>query len=112
MAGTVYLDIDETVQLVQMPLRRLPISVQEKVAAELRRLEALDVIAPITEPTPWVSDQLVITKVNGDIRISIDPTTLNRALKRPTYYMSTVGDALPLLSGVNVFSSVDMKDGF
>lgn len=112
MAGTVHLDIDETVLPVQMPLRRLPIGVKEKVAAELRRLEALDVIAPVTEPTPWVSALLVITKANGDIRICIDPTPLNRALKRPTYYMSTVDDVLPKLAGVKVFSSADMKDGF
>jgi hypothetical protein len=112
MAGTVHLDIDETVPPVQMPLRRLPIGVKEKVAAELRRLEALDVIAPVTEPTPWVSALLVVTKANGDIRVCIDPSPLNRALKRPTYYMSTVDDVLPKLAGVKVFSSADMKDGF
>ena len=112
MAGTVHLDIDETVPPVQMPLRRLAISIKEKVAAELRRLEALDVIAPTTEPTPWVSALLDVTKANGDIRICIDPTPLNRALKRPTYYMSTIDDVQPKLSGVEVFSSADMKDGF
>ena len=112
MAGTVHLDVDETVAAVQMPLRRLPIGIKDKVAAELRRLEALDVIAPITEPTPWVSALLVVTKANGGIRLCIDPTPLNRALKRPTYYMSTVDDVLPKLAGVKVFSSADMKDGF
>lgn len=112
MAGNVHLDIDDTVPPVQLPLRRLAIGVKDKVAAELRRLQTLDVIAPVTEPTPWVSALLVAAKANGGIRVCIDPTPLNRALKRPTYYMSTVDDVLPKLAGVKVFSSADLKDGF
>ena len=98
MAGTVHLDFDESVPPVQMPLRRLPVGIKEKVAAELRRLEALDVIAPVTEPTPWVSALLAVKKPNNDIRLCIDPYLLNRALKRPTYHMSTVDDVLPRMT--------------
>jgi len=65
-----------------MPLRRLPIGIRDKVAAELQRLEASGIIEPVTEPTPWVSTLLVVAKPDGRIRICIDPKPLNKALKR------------------------------
>ena len=38
--GVVHLEVDEAVQPVQMPLRRVPIGIREKVESELQRLEA------------------------------------------------------------------------
>jgi len=76
--GDVHLEIDNTVQPVQMPLRRLPIGVRDKVAAELQRLEDSGIISPVTEPTSWVLPLLVVAKANGGVRICIDPKkTLN-----------------------------------
>ena len=50
MDGDVHLEVDSTVTPVQMPLRRLPIGVRDKVAAELQRLEEAGIIAPVSEP--------------------------------------------------------------
>lgn len=50
LEGDVHIRIDDTVRPVQMPLRRLPIAVREKVRSELRRLTANGIIAPISEP--------------------------------------------------------------
>jgi hypothetical protein len=111
-AGTVHFDIDDTVPPVQTPLRRLPFGIRDKVAAELRRLETLGIIAPVTEPTKWVSALLVTMKANGDVRLCMDPKPLNRALKRVPHCMPTLTDVLPKLSKVKVMSSVDAKDGF
>jgi len=110
--GEVHLDIDTSVPPVQMPLRRLPIGVRDKVAAELQRLEECGVIAPVTEPTSWVSALLVVTKPDGRVRTVIDPKPLNKALKRAHYCMPTIDDVLPKLAGAKMFSTVDAKDGF
>ena len=85
MDGDVHLDIDPTVPPVQMHLRRLPIGVRDKVAAELQRLEANGIIAPVTEPTACDSALLVVAKPDGRIRLCIDPKPLNKALKRTPY---------------------------
>jgi hypothetical protein len=65
LEGDVHLDIDPKVQPVQMPLRRLPVGIRDKVAAELQRLEATGIIEPVTEPTPWVSALLLVAKPDG-----------------------------------------------
>ena len=110
--GDVHLETDMTVPPIQMPLRRLPIGVKDKVAAELQRLEEIGVITPVTEPSSWVSALLVVAKPDGRIRICIDPKPLNRALKRAHYRMPTIDDILPQLAGAKIFSTVDAKDGF
>ena len=112
LKGEVHFEIDESVQPVQMPLRRLPLGVRDKVAAELERLEREKIIAPVTEPSPWVSALLVVAKQDGRIRLCIDPKPLNKALKRAQYYMPTIDDVLPMLAGAKVFSTVNAKDGF
>ena len=67
---------------VKMPLRRLPIAVKDKVKAELDELTRNDIIAPVNEPSKWISALLVVAKPNG-VRICIDPKlTLNTELLR------------------------------
>ena len=112
LKGDVCLEVDPLVPPVRMPLRRLPVAVRDQIETELQRLTADNIIAPITEPTPWVSALLVVTKSNGGLRICIDPKPLNKALKRCTYYMPTIDDILPKLAGVKVFSTVDIKHAF
>jgi hypothetical protein len=76
----VHLDTDKTMPPVQVPLRRLLISVREEVAAELQRLESNGFIAPVAEPTPWVSALLGVAKPDGCIRLCNDPKPVNVAL--------------------------------
>src|SRR6218665_1131265 len=76
LQGDVHLQVNEKVPPVQMPLRRLPLGVRDKVDAELRRLEDLGVIESVSEPSPWISALLVVAKPDGRIRICIDPKPL------------------------------------
>lgn len=111
--GEVHLEVDPNVPLVQMPLRRLPVALRDQVKTELDKLVANDVIAPVTEPTSWVSALLVVQKAEGKgVRICVDPKFLNQALQRSTYYMQTIDDILPKLANVKVMSTVDMRQAF
>ena len=113
MSGEVHLEVDPKVPPVQMPLRRLPIALRNQVKAELDKLVDNGVITPVTEPTKWVSALLVVQKPDGQgVRICVDPTFLNRALVRGTYYMQTIDDILPKLTNVKVISTVDIKHAF
>ena len=40
----------------------------------------IGVLAPVEEPTEWVSQMAVVKKPDGSLRICIDPQTLNEAL--------------------------------
>jgi hypothetical protein len=112
LEGDVHLDVDTEVVPVQMPLRRLPVALRDRVEAELRQMVKDDVITPVSTPTPWVSALLVVAKPQNGIRICIDPTPLNRALQRSVYYMPNIDDILPKLSNAKVFSSVDAQSAF
>jgi hypothetical protein len=110
MEGDVHLEVDPNVKPVQMPLRRLPVAIRDSIESELKLLVKDGVIASVTEPTPWVSALLAVTKPNGQgVRICIDPTPLNRALIRSTHYIPSLDDVLPRLADVKVFSTMDIK---
>jgi hypothetical protein len=68
LEGDVHFEVDDTVPAIQVPLRRLPIAVRDKVEAELKRLEANGIIAKVglTEPIEWVSALLAVAKPNGE----------------------------------------------
>ena len=110
--GEVHLEVDENATPVVAPTRRIPVALREKFKDELDRLEDLNVIAKVDEPTPWVSSVVVATKKNGALRVCIDPKPLNEALKRERYQLPVIDDLLPELSKAKVFSTVDFRSGY
>ena len=73
---------------------------------------SLGIIAPVTEPTPWVSSMVEVRKPNGNLRICIDPKDLNKVLKSSHNPLPTIEDILPDLRRAMVFSTFDVKNGF
>ena len=112
MPGKVHLQTDSNVDPVVMPPRRVPIAVKEKLKHELDRLEKMNVITKVTEPTEWVSSLVTVQKSSGKIRVCIDPQHLNRALQRGHYPLPVIEDVLPMLNNVKVFTKADCKEGF
>ena len=112
LPGTVHLEVEQCATPVVAPPRRVPTSLKEKLRKELDRLQKLEVIAPIDEPTPWVSSLAVAVKKSGELRICIDPRPLNTALKRERYQLPVLEEILPELSKAKVFSTVDLKSGY
>ena len=76
-------------------------------------MESQGVISKVTEPTDWVSSIVIIKKPNSEkLRISIDPTDLNKAIKRPRFHLPTIEEVLPQLKDAKLFSVVDASNGF
>lgn len=69
---------------------RLPFSLEEKVFKKLDRMVEDEIIIPVVEPTEWVSRMLVVGKPNGDVRIVLDPSELNKAILRQHFAVPTV----------------------
>ena len=90
----------------------VPVALREPLKSELNKLQTMNVIAQVEEPTDWVSNVVVARKKNGDLRICIDPHALNNALKRERYQLPTLEDILPELSKARVFSTIDLKSGY
>ena len=109
------LHVDENVQPVAQPHRRIPFQVRKKVEAELERLQKLDVIERVSDtPTPWVSPITVVKKPKSkdEIRLCIDMRAPNQAIQRERHVTPTLDDILASLNGSTVFSKLDLKNGY
>ena len=58
-----------------------------------------NIIAPVTEPTKWISSMVVVPKKNGTLRICLDPKELNAAIQREHYPLPTIEDVATRLHG-------------
>ena len=94
------------------PPRRLPITLQKPVRQELDAMVKSKIIAPVSEPTEWVSSMVVVEKKNNEIRICLDPRDLNRAIMRCHYPLPTIEQVATRLNKAKVFTVLDAKAGF
>ena len=112
LPGKVSIVVDEHAKPVQCPPRKVPVSVKPKLKEELSNLVDLKVITPVTEPTDWCSQISVQSKKNGNLRICLDPRSLNEALCRERYPLKTMDDVLPQLAKAKLFSKLDLAHGY
>ena len=112
LKGEHHIEIDKSIPTVIHPPRKIPISMLHKLEAELDRMQKLDVLEKIEEPTDWVSSLVVVEKPNGQICVCLDPKDLNRAIKRQHHPMPTKDEILSKLSGAAVFSKLDASSGY
>ena len=112
LPGEVHLEVDYNIKPVITLTRRVPTALKEDLRDELTRYVEQGILAPVEEPTPWVSSLAVATKKSGALRVCIDPRPLNKALKRETYQIPILDEILPELSQAKVFSTVDLRLGY
>ena len=60
LPGEAHFITDPSVTPVVSPVRRIPVSLTEKVKNELDHLSAKNVITPVQQPTDWVSNLLLL----------------------------------------------------
>jgi RNase H-like domain found in reverse transcriptase/Reverse transcriptase (RNA-dependent DNA polymerase)/Integrase zinc binding domain/Integrase core domain len=107
----VTLEIDESVKPVIDYPRRIPIAVKPLIEKTIIELEDLGMIEKVNYHTDWVSNSLLVSR-NGKYRLCIDPSYLNKALKRANYQMPTIEEILPELAKAKIFTTLDAKKGF
>ena len=112
LEGQLHLELDESVQPVQLSLRRVPLAIKDKLQAELERLSNMEIITKVDDPINWISSLVVTTKRNGKDPVYVDPKPLNNALKRNHYPLPTNEDVLPLLSNAKLFTALDARNRF
>ena len=69
-------------------------------------------MAPVTEPTPWISSMVAVPKSDGRLRICLDPKDLNQAIQREYYPLPTIEEIATRLYGAKVFTVLDVRNGF
>ena len=107
--GVQHLTVDPEVCPRIMASRRIHITIRPQLKGKLERLTAMGVIAPVDEPTPWVSQVVGVKKRSGALSVCIDPHELNKALQREYYTLPILEDVLHELQGATVFSKADLS---
>jgi len=88
--GEYHIRIEPGVDPVQHAPRRVPVAIREQLRSTLEELALQDIIAPVTQPTPWISSLVVLPKKNGSLRLCLDPQDLNKAIQREHYPQSNM----------------------
>ena len=103
---------EDAVPYEVMTPRHVSHGLHDKVGTELKRLQNLGVITPVNEPTDWCAPVVVVPKPNGDVRLCVDLTKLNKAVKRPRHVMPSVDYVLGQIGQAKVFSKLDANSGY
>lgn len=92
--------------------RSIPVGLRERAKEKIDQMLEMGVIEPVEEPTDWCFGLTIAPKSNGDIRMCVDLTQLNKSVKREIYPLPRVSDMLAMLSEGKIFSKIDCTSGF
>ncbi|CAB4029427.1 Retrovirus-related Pol poly, partial [Paramuricea clavata] len=84
----------------------------EQVNDEIDKMLKDDVIEEVPEPSPWVSNLVVVPKASGGLRVYCDFRELYKAIVREQYVLPKVEDTLDALNGSKYFAKIDARSGF
>ena len=80
LKGAYNIRVDPTVKPATHARRKVPIESKEAIDKELGYLIEEEIITEQVEPTPWVSSVTFPRKPNGEVRVCLDPSNLNKAI--------------------------------
>ena len=92
--------------------RKFPYPLLSKVKQELDSMLQQGVISPVTVPTAWCSRLVPVPKPNGNVRLCVDLTQLNKAVQREIHQMPSADESLAKLGKSRFFTKLDANSGF
>ena len=112
LKGAYNIRVDPTVKPVTHARRKVPIESKEAIDKELDYLIEEEIITEQVEPTPWVSSVTFPRKPNGEVRVCLDPSNLNKAIIREHHKPMTVEEIAHELAGATVYTKADALKAF
>ena len=112
LKGAYNIRVDPTVKPATHARRKVPIESKEAIDKELDYLIEEEIITEQVEPTPWVSSVTFPRKPNGEVRVCLDPSNLNKAIIREHHKPMMVEEIAHELAGVTVYTKVDDLKAF
>ena len=112
LQGHYHIRLDSNAVPVQHAPWRVPVPLRARLKETLDDLVRQEILAPVEQPTPWISSMVVVPKKDGTLRICLDPKDLNKAVQREHYPLPTIEDIATRLHGAKVFSILDVSKGF
>ena len=90
--------------------RRMPYTVRQEVAKQLKTMQQSGVIQPSC--SPWSSPVVMVRKKDGSHRFCVDYRGLNSITKADTFPLPRIDDLLDQLGRAKYFSTLDLASGF
>ena len=112
LKGEYNIRIDPTVKPATHARRKVPIESKEAIDRELDYLIEEEIIMEQVEPTPWVSSVTFPMKPNGEVRVCLDPSNLNKAIIREHHKLMTVEEIAHELAGATIYTKADALRAF
>ena len=92
--------------------RHVALPLLDPLKKELDRMEKMGVIRKVEEPTDWCHPIVLVQKGNGSIRLCLDLTRLNKAVKREFYQLESIDETLAKLGECNIMTKLDANSGY
>eukprot|EP00794_Sanderia_malayensis_P002352 gene2352-2708_t len=92
--------------------RHVALSLLDPLKKELSRMEEMGVIRRVEEPTDWCHPIVLVKKDNGSIRLCLDLTRFNVAVKREFYQLESVDETLAKLRECKILTKLDANSGY
>ena len=111
----VSLEMQEGSIPVQRPARKVPLALHEKFKQEIDSMVKAGILTEVTPemPTPeWLNSFVIMKKPNGNLRVCLDPTDLNKHIIRPICNMRTLEEIFDMLKGSMYFAVFDSTKSF
>ena len=75
-------------------------------------MKQLDIIEEIDEPSEWVSSLVIVEKADERLRVCLDPSDLNKVIKREHHPMPTAETVMSEMSEAKYFSKLEAQNGY
>ena len=112
LKGAYNIRMDPTVKPATHARRKVPIESKEAIDKELDYLIEEEIIMEQVELTPWVSSVTFPRKPNGEVRVCLDPSNLNKAIIREHHKPMMVEEIAHKLAGAMVYTKADALKAF
>lgn len=107
-----HITIDKNVHPCVHPPRKIPFPLQEIFKKTLDQMEKDKIIKKVEEPTEWVNSIVIVRKPDNTLRICLDPSDLNKAIKREHFKLPTLEEISSKFIGKKFFTTLDCVSGF
>ena len=112
LKGAYNIRVDPTVKPATHARRKVQTESKEAIDKELDYLIEEEIITEQVEPTPWVSSVTFLRKPNGEVRVYLDPSNLNKAIIREHHKPMTVEEIAHELARATVYTKADALKAF
>ena len=92
--------------------RKVPLSLRDQLNAELLRLEALDILDKVEEPTEWIHSLVIVDMKDGLLRLCMGSKRAQQVCLKEPFQLPTRGEIFEDILRAKYFSKRDASSGF